>query len=421
MILGVYDRLENEGEPSIPPLLRKKAIFYQDISLRAVDASVIHAIINCIFPGRGVLVSSPTLIEERNSYYAGPLSAFLKQPDIVSGLLHENELRVKLLSLASSQGLISSDEAECRAAIWKEKPSPEITQAILDIDGTLLGLKYNDPYNTSFTNSEFGGTVIDNFGKLIDECISNDVAGIDKTNILTQDPIAFIRNKDVCSYLEAQYGGKVTQEMRQEFCRLFGKEQGEAEYQNYLSNHPQLPFAYHIFRWMTHGKVDIDTVFEKPDNSTSQFVNTLIEEEVQTVFLTASPRIHALRMLEKAGLFCEYLLGKISLITVEDLYDPFTLKEMSKSVAIAACTLEEEGARKAFDRIANSSDKAQKMYEVYLRLKSIRGRVVSPTNTVSVGDQWESDIDPTRQLGVYAYLVNGPHKLPDILKYCKSG
>jgi len=309
----------------------------------------------------------------------------------------------------------------------REVPNPQISCVVTDIDGTQLKMVYADPTLKSFRYSELGKQVRQKVMELIVDVVGDATqADAFLANYDIEKPVKIlIENPEFANALEGKYGNETLVKLKQRFISFYGENRGSQEYEIFLRQYNFLPTAYHVLRELTWGQIDYNQAYRPDEGKAKRFSTTVINQGGTLIFLTASPRIHAMQMLELTGQAELIKSGKAHLITVEDLYDPSTLEEQNKIVLFKALDqYDEDTAIDLFSRMATNGDDLQKQYVVYLKL---RGKILNflplrhLSSVLSIGDQLHSDVRPAINAGGYGYLVNGPNDLDNVFKYADIG
>ncbi|MBI4991545.1 hypothetical protein HZB96_05655, partial [Candidatus Gottesmanbacteria bacterium] len=253
----------------------------------------------------------------------------------------------------------------------KNESSPKISCVVTDIDGTQLKMIYEDPTKKSFRYSELGKQLRGFVWNLLVVFAGEE---IEATKILEsydiEKPVEILKgNPEFAKFLVAKYKDEVFTKLKERFTSFYGNRGGE-ELQAFLSQHDFLSEAYHILRELTWGQIDYDKVYRQEEGQAAQFSAKVLNQGGTLIFLTASPRIHAMRVLELTGQTELVRSGRAYLFTVEDLYHPATLEEQDKIVFFKA--LDQSDGISALDlfmELANNNEKeAHKQHAVYFIL-----------------------------------------------------
>jgi FMN phosphatase YigB (HAD superfamily) len=267
----------------------------------------------------------------------------------------------------------------------EEKERPSKDTVCVDMDGVIGKLRYteNELGIRKFHNSRLGLSVRGNAVRLAREVngfVSDEEAAkyLDSLDTEIGLPGYFIGQHG--SDLERKHGEDATARVQQIFAEAYAghSERAQQECAKYLAS---MPLAYHVYRTRTWDH-DMDDVYEHNEDAQAFSVD-IKERGGKLVFVTAAPRIHAIKMLQKFGIIEALGPDGFELHTVEDLYDPEQLQQ-----------------GRYVER-----DKG-----VIMRQVSERSGVDMKKMAMG-GDQYRSDVHHPVAAGVQAALIEGPGDL----------
>ncbi len=119
---------------------------------------------------------------------------------------------------------------------------------------------------------------------------------------------------------EKKFGEEAKQRVRDICIAAYGKGRGLVEAERFLDS---MPLRYHAIRHLTWD-LPLDKIYQ-PNDRAKQFAENIHRRGGKLVFVTASPRIHALKLLTELGVMQNPGPNHFELYTVEDLYDPETV------------------------------------------------------------------------------------------------
>ncbi len=266
-----------------------------------------------------------------------------------------------------------------------EKERREKQVVCVDMDGVIGKLRYtsNALGINRFHNSRLGESVRANAVRLAREVngFTSDeeaAAYLDSLDTEVGLPGYFIGEHG--QQLEERHGEHAVARIREIFSQAYEGHPDVAarEADRYLAS---MPLAYHAYRVCTWDH-DMDDVYE--DNEAArEFAVQVTERGGRLVFVTAAPRIHAVKMLQKFGIIQALGPDGFDLYTVEDLYDPEKLAQGQYVERDKSAIMQRVGAEKGVDasRIAMG------------------------------GDQYRSDVHAPVAAGVESALIEGPEDL----------
>lgn len=181
--------------------------------------------------------------------------------------------------------------------------------------------------------------------------------------------------------MEQHWGDDAQERIRRIFVDSYPPNRGADALRDAQAHIDRMPLAYHVFRHKTWDHRFAD-VYEM-DTTPGAFALRVIERGGRLVFITAAPKIHALKMLKESGVMDAVGPEGFELFTVEDLYQEGTVK----------------------DRTFVEGDKGTLLAAWCERHGIAKERVAMG------GDQYHSDVEPVIKQGIQARVVNGPLEL----------
>lgn len=305
--------------------------------------------------------------------------------------------------------------------LQEHSEKPTIERVVLDLDGTVLEAVYDDPLKKSFLTSSLGKSVTDSFKSVMTEFVGGDSSKIKQVfrGSSFESPTQLLKAHPMfAAYLEQKYGEFTSGRLVERFNSFYGAERGREELERFLHQYDFLPLSYHVLRELTWGQVDIGKVYKEDENKdTARFVERVLNRGGKIVILTAGPKIHAMKMIEKSGIKDSVVEGKITLLTVEDLYDPNTLEELGKERVLESMVTHKRDPKMNFAAFARSKTYGQPESPITRKFEDTRR--VHPRRLLSVGDQPHSDARAGIKVGGYGFVVDGPSRLNDIFSHVK--
>lgn len=303
-------------------------------------------------------------------------------PEILqSALAIENALRNDMYRLTGDQAF----EQEIPSAPSPERSTlPLRTFVCCDMDGVLATLR---PLNGKSGVVGFRDTVLGTAVQSNAERFEAELLVLHGTGNAGAD--ARDTEMGLLPYLVQNYGDSMEEHWFTEASdriRAIYQESYPEEFHNQASVAAEqhiaaMPPAYHVFRHKTWDH-DLRQIYTY-DQSASEFAMQISHRGGKLIFITAAPRIHAVKMLAFAGIMQSIGPNGFELFSVEDLYIPGSVE----------------------DATFVEGDKGQ----ILRRLQHAKRRSVQ--EFVMAGDQVHSDVLPATAVGVEACLVSGPQEL----------
>jgi FMN phosphatase YigB (HAD superfamily) len=286
--------------------------------------------------------------------------------------------------LPSLKSIALQDYLEyARARLIKGAKTPKYF-ICADVDGCLGELQYEIVDSLGirkFENSNLGLSVEKNAADLIRrlENLPDASSAHDRLrSINTETGLPQYLFNRYGPQLEEEYGATADRRIREIFSFVYPSDVADTEATKFLL---RMPLRYHVFRTQVWDH-DVSALYEK-DGHAVRWAQDIIARGGKLIFVTAAPRIHALKVLKHLGIVDALGHDGFQLFSVEDLYEP-------QSVT---------------DGTYMERDKGTLLLEIAQRQN------VDIKNMAMVGDQLKSDVLAPGRAGIEAYLVSGPRDL----------
>jgi hypothetical protein len=210
----------------------------------------------------------------------------------------------------------------------ERQPKPAINTVCVDTDGTIAEMMPVDPELREiggpmlFRETQLGFHVYQRAARGVRKLLrTNQLATVSKLGSENIEQVLqlFYRWK-LDAEAEQQYGEEAKERIRQIFIEGYGKGRGLVEAERFIDS---MPTRYHAIRHMTWD-LPLDEIYTK-NAEAQQFAMNVQRRGGKLVFVTASPRIHAVKLLTSLGIMQNPGPDHFELYTVEDLYDPETV------------------------------------------------------------------------------------------------
>ncbi len=263
-----------------------------------------------------------------------------------------------------------------------EKPEKDVV--CVDMDGVIAKMQHVDGEGIGFKNSKLERSVRENALQLIMdlEGINHEAADEVLNGTNTEVGLVSWLTKNYGPQMEQQYGDKAVARIRDIFRQTLPPDIADQEADAFIAT---MPLAYHVFRVKVWDH-NLDEIYEQNDQAAA-FARQVIDGGGRLVFVTAAPRIHALKMLRYEGISEAAVHGEYDLYTIEDMYLPGTVE----------------------DKTYREGDKGMIM-------RKLQTDLGIPAERIAMGgDQFKSDVRAPIQEGVPASIIRGPEELEHYL------
>jgi hypothetical protein len=262
--------------------------------------------------------------------------------------------------------------------------APEKDVVASDMDGVLAVLRASEGHQggpMGFRDTRLGYAVQQNAERLETELQQLQTGQANAGQQDTEMGLAPYFTQRYGALMEQQWGDEAIARIRAIYTESYPADRGSDAMRDAQAHIDRMPLAYHVFRHKTWDHT-FEDVYEM-DTTPGDFATCVIERGGRLVFITAAPKIHAIKMLKASGVMDAVGPDGFELFTVEDLYQEGTVEkrtfiEGDKGTLLAAWC-EEHGIAK--ERVAMG------------------------------GDQYHSDVEPVIKQGIQARVVNGPLEL----------
>lgn len=314
---------------------------------------------------------------------------------------NDNEFKHKFLTFLRNTKL--TDYLTFAKSRLEHSNKPEKDIVCTDMDGVLASLNRTDTdkAKVGFKGSKLEASVKQGAIRLLTSLHSGSV-----DSEISAEEVAEAEKELASINTEIGLVGYLTQKYGQEMVELYGKEAENRVREIFQSVYPEedadtestkflskMPTAYHVFRHLTwdHNLEEIYDQNPEHKGAAKDFAVNIVERGGRLTFITAAPKIHALKLLKDRGITDELKPEEYDLYTVEDMYD-------SKSVEDGRYV---EGNKGTI-------------------LRQISQKTGVPTEKISMGgDQYKSDVAAPIASGVQACLIPGPEHLARYAEYIR--
>ncbi len=382
--------------------------------LAAWHAERVHALLNTeVFTNRVQLHSPPcpaapddaralALVEQSRLTAVGAESDVLDESAVFGQLrLHrrldaaeillalydiEDEMRQRYAELAGT-AVDRHDMEATRASLNDTEPYAAQVVAS-DMDGVLAVLKAQNAAKTgplSFRDTKLGAAVQRNaevFEGELRALTGGDAAADGQDTEMGLLPF-FVRKYG--PLMEGCWGEEAKRRIREIFSEAYADEVFALQAaERHIAS---MPLAYHVFRHKTWDH-RFEDVYEM-DTRGGEFAAEVVERGGRLLFVTAAPKIHALKMLKASGVMHAVGQNGFELYAMEDMYEPGTVENGTYVEGDKGTLLQAWAERNG----------------------------VAAQDIVMGGDQYHSDVEPAIAKGMHARVVRGPEGLE---RYAKS-
>jgi phosphoserine phosphatase len=258
---------------------------------------------------------------------------------------------------------------------------PQKTVVASDMDGVLAVLRMQNPEHkgpVQFRDTRLGSAVQRN-AEAFEEEVRARAGGLAAPNDHdTERGLLPYFVQKYGSVMEEGWGEESQQRIRQIFLESYPASRREEALQAAEQHIAGMPLAYHVFRHKTwdHNVADVYDM----DQQAADFAIQVIERGGTLLFVTAAPRIHALKMLKASGVMDAVGPEGFELYTMEDMYEPGTVE----------------------NRTFAEGDKGT------LLANWAQQRGIPKDQIAMGGDQYHSDVAPVVAQGIQSRVVSGP-------------
>lgn len=206
-----------------------------------------------------------------------------------------------------------------------KREKPETRVVCTDIDGTMAHMKPISPAFEGipgprlFTESMLGHHVLMNGRLALRQLLRGDqLATVSKLGGQNVEQIMQIfYDWGLAGVAEEKFGEPAKARIHEIFRDAYGEGRGIVEAERFIAS---MPLHYHALRHLTWD-LDIPAIYEHNTESV-EFAQNILRRGGELAFITAAPRIHAVKMLKFLGLMDDPGPRHFKLYTVEQLYAP---------------------------------------------------------------------------------------------------